>query len=291
MTDQLSSSVIWKEVPHQYQIQKKIRPNVPTLIPDAVSDLAGMAELGEKMLDQYTSSHMDDAAVDRMQQAVDQVILDMNMSNRILSSHRQPPVQRAEGTNQDQVLGVFKDSLKDYTAIQHGWFIPSRYEPREDPKKVSTAQDEDAEADYQVDTDAARLLLSEWPIGGNPHKIEYQNPYADEENQELFDRARPKPPTIPQPARFGASQPAKNVSFSQIPTIGSSRLTQPPPIQSASQPTAAPSFSQPLQPRATASSQAREEESQSSQMVQTQIMPGAHGGRPKAKKKKKMAGF
>lgn len=297
LADQLSASEIWQNVPHHYQIQKQSRPNIPVLIPDAVSDLAEMAEQGSKMLDMYTSSSMDDAAVDRMRQAVDQVVLDMNLSNRILSSHRLPPVQRAQETEEgDQILGVFKDKLSDYSAIQHSWFIPTRYEPREDQKKVLTAEDEDAEGDYQIDTDAARLLLSEWPVGGNPHRFDYQNPYADEnQDGELFDPSKPKPRTIPEPARFGAaSQPApgKSVAFSQIPSVASSRFTRPPTIESASQPAVAPSFSQPLWPRAPASSQVMgEEESQPTQMISTQILPGAHGGRPKPKKKKKMAGF
>ncbi|KAJ7477060.1 hypothetical protein B0H11DRAFT_1288186 [Mycena galericulata] len=124
-----------------------------------------------------------------------------------------------------------------------------------------------------------RLLLKDWDIGTDPRDFVYRDPYdgAPEEPAP----ARVRRPTPPKKEHFEIQRPPLVVASTSINHFDTSRrrfVSQdiPAPPMSGSQPTGMssvlPGVSQDL-------------------MASTQILPGAYGGRPVMKKKKRLGGF
>jgi hypothetical protein len=134
------------------------------------------------------------------------------------------------------------------------------------------------------ESSGTRLLLSEWTLNEEPEDYKYIDPYngnvaytpwrSPEENKPGNGIARPKPA----PSQDHQARP---------PVLATAR-PQPPPIVAArpqSQPSVAPTQLAPgpaSQPMAKASTGTNSQ----SLLPSTQVMPGPHGGRPGAPKKK-----
>lgn len=201
------------------------------------------------------------------QTACEQIAVDLSLSRDVSSADTpQPP---AVGI-QDQAMSTY-DRLADLPELEYGFFKPVK-------------------ADGSIPTsDAARALLSEWTLGADPLvRPPFSNPYSQQVKDEKIANKQLKAfkTRIAQGVDVSASQP-----------LSAFRRPQPANTQLPPPPTAAPPVSRTeieLTPRQGRSAMAQSQKLASSQqetpMPFTQMMPGAHGGRP-AKKKKRMGGF
>lgn len=201
--------------------------------------------------------------------ACDQIAVDLSLSRDVSSADT--PQAPAVGV-QDQAMSTY-DRLTDLPELQYGFFKPVK-------------------ADGSIPTsDAARALLSEWTLGADPLvRPPFNNPYSQQVKDEKVANKQLKAfkTRIAQGVDVSASQP---VSAFRRPQPASTQL---PPLTTTAAAPAVPRSDLELTPRqgrfAMSQSQNLVSTQQETPMPFTQMMPGAHGGRP-AKKKKRKGGF
>lgn len=142
-----------------------------------------------------------------------------------------------------------------------------------------------------------RFLLKEWEIGADPHSFSYRDPYK-EYTQEIASSARHSKDMLrfPSPlARETTTQRPPTVLVSSVaPQNAPPKLQPARPIAVRSKAT---TFTSP-QVRIGGSQPALDDHAATAlsqeMMVQTQVLPGVHGGRPSSKKnltRKRVGGF
>jgi hypothetical protein len=202
--------------------------------------------------------------------ACDQVAVDLALSRDVLSV--EIPLAPLKGVT-DRSMSSY-DRLADLPNIEYGYFKPVR-----------------SDGDIPS-SDAARALLSEWTLGADPSlRPPFKNPYGQQIKDEKVANKQLKAfkTRIATGAGVSASQPAPGAGaprpsrpFSaRLPAIGNREVS----LGDERGPSTQPHAEIQTQTRTLSSTQA-----ETQPMAFTQMLPGAHGGRSAAKKKKKRAG-
>lgn len=203
--------------------------------------------------------------------ACDQIAVDLALSRDVLSV--EIPLAPLNGVV-DRSMSSY-DRLADLPNLEYGYFKPVR-------------------SDGDIPTsDAARALLSEWTLGANPAvRPPFKNPYSQQIKDEKVANIQLKAfkTRIATGAGVSASQPAPGAGshrpsrpfIARLPSIGNREVS--PEGNEREVSTQARAEVQ-VQTQTLNSTQA-----ETQPMPFTQMLPGAHGGRPAAKKKKKRAG-
>jgi hypothetical protein len=204
--------------------------------------------------------------------ACDQAVVDLALSRDVHSA--ETPMYPMPGAK-DKLMTDY-ERLSDMPNFEYGFFRPTT---------------------MAITSDATRALLSEWKLGADPaSRPAYQNPYSQQVQDERVSNKQLNAfkTRIAQGVGISASQPA--AAFHHEPQTlpraisSKSSTNRDPSIIQASQPTVIREATiQPMsQPPLSLSLPQSESETQ---MPFTQMEPGAHGGRPAKKKKKRAGGF
>lgn len=231
-----------------------------------VLDRTGTAlQAGERLTQTYNSEQTtaDDETLGRraLKFACGQIATDLLLSREIFG--QQKPAQPDPDEVDETMLNY--EQQADLPAIEYGFFKPTRLgdkSPYEQP--------------------AARALLSEWKLGANPAlRPPFENPYDEAKMQERaankqFEAYRSR---IAGGMDMSASQPMPNARMEPSKHKPKHRVRQTRQEEQAQSQPQAQSFSQ---------SQSQSETRGPAPMF-TQVLAGAHGGRPA--KKKRLGGF
>ena len=287
LADQLAALDIWASAPWSTHLKSD------HLVPDAATRLDVVAEKSAQLLQDYSigGHEPDDDEGDEvnrhLKSACDQLALDMALSSRIISSHALDPIPDRIQTDAPQMLGITPNA-NDLPRIEFGFFAPARLKPKR-TTRTSTRSARDAN-DMSVDTEAARLLLNDWPLGGDPFKLDYRDRYSNDQPVSKVESI--VKPAVKAPG-LSASQPLPGrTSSNAFASSSKHRIPAIPQLQTRQAPTLAATRSEgPMSYSQGADMQDSQSQSQS-QQVYSQIVPGPFGGRPaKPKGKKRVAGF
>ncbi|KAH9857125.1 hypothetical protein C2E23DRAFT_771292 [Lenzites betulinus] len=301
---------------HQLTQKAPWHLEVPSIIRRSVP---GFADELPKMLENLSSYDLADGpgrtapSFRRESEARQQLALDLSLSSDVFL-HKRPGKNTAANFDED-VNNISRStqamSLSDLepAPVQFSFLRPIRKAGKLDAGENAV----DDLSGKPTMPSGVRLLLQEWEVGTDPWKYEYRDPY-DEAGPTPAARFQPPAKTAtaqdaqlakePRPAAQTLSQrpPVTGRSISRAPpTIGASQPAQGQPrrplvaaksldsfVAPASRPP--PSASQP-QPAETWSAPKSSQEF----VTSTQVLPGAHGGRPapvkKKTAKKRLGGF
>ena len=282
--------------PWHLDVSPSIRRHVPEFVLEPQKTLENLAR--------YDLADGPDRTADsyrREAEARSQLALDLSLAADVFAS--QYPGQGATTSFDEDMLSISLSTQAmslgggpELSPVQFGFLRPSR------AKAVSPRHGK-AGSDTNVETEdtaqslvplGVRLLLQEWEIGTDPNGYMYHDPYDDAAGlrQAVLRPAKPRPvspqhavstppptqrpPTIATaapraPPAVAASQPVaprKPVATTRSQDVFPAQSQR--PLNGTSQPTdtwAAPPFSQ-------------------EPVAATQVLPGPHGGRPNAAKKK-----
>lgn len=204
--------------------------------------------------------------------ACDQVAVDLALSRNVLAAAT--PLSATTSSTMDHSMSSY-ERLADLPNIEYGYFKPVR-------------------ADGTIPTsDAARALLSEWTLGANPAiRPPFKNPYDQRMKDEKVANIQLKAfkTRIAQGVGVSASQPLPGVFRASRPrSVGLPMLADVEDVAETSrkpQDQYTPQVQSQIQAEARSSTQ-----TETQPMPFTQMLPGAHGGRPAKKKKKRAGGF
>ncbi|RDX56514.1 hypothetical protein OH76DRAFT_1426024 [Lentinus brumalis] len=287
-----------KRSPWHLDVSSSIRRHVPEFAGDPHKTLQNLA-----CYDLSDGPHRTADSFRRETEARSQLALDLSLAADVFAS--QYPGQDAVTSFDEDVLNI---SLSTQAMSLGGDLEPPPVQfsfLRPNHSKVTSSRQGEGESDIPEASEATsrplpplgvRLLLQEWEVGTDPNHYVYRDPYDD--------AADVRTPAAPRPTeQFAQRAPPLN-------TVPTPALTQRPPAIATAAPRAAPAVvaSQPLARRplaATRSQDALPAQSQgllngtsqptdtwaappSSQehFAATQVLPGPHGGRPNAVKKK-----
>ncbi|RPD66375.1 hypothetical protein L226DRAFT_197300 [Lentinus tigrinus ALCF2SS1-7] len=285
--------------PWHLDVSPSIRRHVPEFAQDPEKTLENfvrynLADGPDRTADSYR----------REAEARSQLALDLTLAADVFAS--QYPGQGAMTSFDEDMLNISLStqamSLRgdlEPAPVQFGFLRPTRSKDPS-PRRDGTESDTNAETEDASKSSTplgVRLLLQEWNIGTDPNNYTYHDPYGD--TAEVGAPAAPRP--TKQHARLESLQNAvPTPAPTQRPPTIATTAPRAPPVVVASQPLAPrkplaaartqdtiPAQSQRLmngtsQPTDTWAAPPSSQEP----LAATQVLPGPHGGRPSAAKKK-----